>query len=112
MASYQLKIVVKENNFDEFIDSLVDISREIRDEEGCIDFSLYKNLEKLDAYRVFGEWKTRQAMEKHFKKKTFKVLIGAAKVLGSVFEISIGEILEKGSYPLATKKTRLLHEND
>ena len=107
MTSYQLKIVVKENKFDEFIDSLIDVSSEIRDEENCIDFSLYRNLEKMDAYRVLGEWKTHRAMEKHFRNKSFKVLIGAAKVLGKDFEMRISETLEKGSYQFAREKTSL-----
>jgi hypothetical protein len=64
----------------------------------------------MNAYRVFGEWKTRQVMEKHFKKKSFKVLVGAAKVLGSGFEMSIGETLEKGSYPVARKNQTLSRE--
>ena len=110
MASYQLEIIVKENKFEELIDSLIDISSEIRGEEGCINFSLYRDLEKRDAYRVLGEWTTRQTMEQHFKKKSFKVLIGAARVLGKAFEMSIGETLEKGSYPLARKKIKLCYE--
>ncbi|NIP24428.1 MAG: hypothetical protein GWN81_08490 [Phycisphaerae bacterium] len=104
MALYQLRIVVAENKFDEFIESLFSLSSGIRKEQGCLDFSLYKNLEKKDVYRVIGEWKTRQAMEKHFKQKFFPVLIGAVSVLGKDFEMNISETLEKGSYQLAKKK--------
>jgi len=59
---------------------------------------------------VIGEWKTRQAMEKHFKQKSFPVLIGAASVLGKDFEMNISETLEKGRYQLAKKKITL-HPN-
>jgi len=104
---YQLKLVVAKNKFDEFIDSLRFISNGIREEEGCLDFSLYKDLEKKDAYRVSGEWKTRQAMEAHFKRKKFSLLLGAARVLGEDFEMSIDETLEKGSYQLAREKISL-----
>jgi hypothetical protein len=64
---------------------------------------LYSDLEKQNAYSVFGKWKTRQAMEAHFKREKFPVLMGAARVLGEDFEMSIGETLEKGSYPLISK---------
>jgi len=104
MAFYQLRIVVAENNFDEFIESLFSLSSGIRKEQGCMDFSFYRDLAKKDVYRVIGEWKTRQAMEKHFKQKFFPVLIGAASVLGKDFEMNISETLEKGSYQLAKKK--------
>ena len=107
MVTYQLRIVVAEKKFDEFVESLINLSSGIRKEEGCLDFSLYRDLEKKDAFRVLGEWRTRQAMEKHFKHKLFSVLIGAAKVLGKDFEISIGETLEKGSYQLAKEKITL-----
>ena len=66
MVTYQLRIVVAEKKFDEFIESLMNISSGIRKEEGCLDFSLYRDLEKQDAYRVLGEWKTHQAMENAF----------------------------------------------
>ena len=104
MFLYQLTLIVAEEKFDEFIESLKFLSSGIREEEGCLDFSLYRDLEKKDAYRVSGEWQTRQAMEAHFKREKFSVLIGAARVLGEDFEMSVGEILEKGSYQFAKEK--------
>ena len=107
MLVYQLKLVVAEKKFDEFIGSLRLLSSGIREEEGCFDFSFCRDLEKKDAYRVSGEWQTRQAMEAHFKREKFSVLIGAARVLGEDFEMSIGETLEKGSYQFAQEKISL-----
>ena len=107
MISYQLRIVVAEKKFDEFIESLCSLSRGIRKEAGCVGFYLYRDLEKKDVYSVIGEWRTHQAMEKHFKHKLFSVLIGAAKVLSKDFEMSIDENLEKGSYQLAREKITL-----
>ena len=60
MFFYQLKLVVAKNKLEEFVDSLGFLSSGIREEEGCLDFSFYKDLEKKDTYRVLGEWKTRQ----------------------------------------------------
>ena len=107
MFLYQLTLVVPEKKLDEFIDSLRLLSSGIREEQGCLDFSLYRDLEKKDAYRVSGEWKTRQAMEAHFKREKFSVLIGAARVLGEDLEMSIGETLEKGGYQFAKEKISL-----
>jgi len=107
MVLYQLRVVVAESKFNEFRESLLSLSNGIRKEEGCLDFSLYKDLERKDAYSVLGEWKTRQAMEKHFTHESFSVLIGAAKVLGKDFEMSVEETLEKGSYDLAREKITL-----
>ena len=107
MPFYQLRIVVEDNNFEEFIDSLFSLSSGIRKEQGCLNFSLYKDLEKKDVYSVIGKWKSHQAMERHFKQKFFPVLIGAISVLGKNFEMNISETLEKGSYQLAKKKITL-----
>jgi quinol monooxygenase YgiN len=104
VISYQLKLVVAENKLDEFVDSLRYLSSGIRKEQGCLDFSLCRDFQKKNAYRVLGEWKTRQAMEGHFKQEKFSVLIGAARVLGEDFEMSIGETLEKGCYQFAQEK--------
>ncbi len=54
-----------------------------------------------------GEWQTRQAMEAHFKREKFSVLIGAARVLGQDFEMCICETLEKGGYQFAKEKISL-----
>jgi len=109
---YQLTIVVSEKKLDEFIGSLRHLSSEIREEQGCLDFSLYRDLEKKDAYRVSGEWETRQAMEAHFKRENFSVLIGAAGVLAECFEMSIGETLGNGGYRFAKEKISLHPEKD
>ena len=95
MFLYQLKIVVAEKKRDEFIDSLRFLSNEIREEQGCLDFSLYRDLEKKNAYSVLGKWKMRQAMEDHFKQEKFPVLMGAARVLGEDFEMSIPKFWKK-----------------
>ena len=110
MFSYQLTLVIEEQKRDEFINALRFLSSGIRKEKGCLDFGLYRDLEKKDAYRVSGEWKTPQAMEAHFKRKQFTVLIGAARVLGEDLEMSIAETLEKGSYQLAHQKISLQAE--
>ena len=107
MFFYQLKLVVAKNKLEEFVDSLGFLSSGIREEEGCLDFSFYKDLEKKDTYRVLGEWKTRQVMEAHFKREKFSVLIGAARVLGEDFKLSISENLEKGGYPFAQEKVSM-----
>lgn len=103
----QLKITVAEQKLDEFIDTLRSLADEIRKEDGCLYFSFYRDLTRKEVYRVSGEWKSRQAMEAHFKRKQFTVLIGAARVLGEDFEMSIGQTLERGRYRFAQEKTSL-----
>jgi quinol monooxygenase YgiN len=101
---YQIKIVIKQYKTDEFVKSMRSFSRKIRQEKGCLGYSLYRDSEKENTYSVVGEWKTRPAMEKHFKTQNFEVLIGAARVLGETFEMNIAEILETGGFKLAREQ--------
>ena len=96
MHLYQLRVVIQENKLDEFIDSLRFLSKEIREEQGCIDFSFHCDLENKNVYTLLGKWKTSQAMEDHFKREKFSVLMGAAKVLGEDYKMSIGKTVDIG----------------
>jgi quinol monooxygenase YgiN len=97
---YQIKIELKKYKTDEFVQSMRSFSRKIRKEKGCLGYSVYRDSDKDNTYSVVGEWKTRQAMEKHFKTQNFEVLIGAARVLGETFEINIAEVQKTGGFKL------------
>ena len=104
MLFYQIKIVIKQYKTDEFVKSMRSFSRKIREEKGCLGYSLYRDSEKENTFSVVGEWKTRPAMEKHFKTQNFEVLIGAARVLGETFEMNIAEGLKTGGFELAREQ--------
>jgi quinol monooxygenase YgiN len=101
LFNYLIKILVKQYKTDEFMKNMQSLSPTIRKEKGCMGYNVYKHSENENAYTVVGEWKTRQAMEKHFLTDDFKVLIGAAKVLGEAFEMNIAEVSKTGSFDLA-----------
>ena len=107
MYSYHIKLDIKKDKLDEFVGTLVELSDEYRKEKGCIDISLYRDIEKKFAYSLVGEWETLKDMENHFRKKNFSVLIGAAKVLGENLQMNISEPQETGSFELAKKKIEL-----
>ena len=94
MFMYQIILVVKKNKRDEFIECMLSLLEEFRKEKGLLDVSFYRNIEKENTYIMIGEWRTRQAMEKHFKNKHFLVLIGAVRVLAETYEMNIGEMSE------------------
>ena len=104
MLIYDLKIEIKPSKADEFIDSMSSLLRSIRKEKGCLDLSVYRNSERENTFIVVGEWKTQQAMDKHFKTHDFEVLIGAARVLGETFEMKIAEVSKTGGLELAREQ--------
>jgi quinol monooxygenase YgiN len=97
---YQIKIVIKQYKTDEFVKSMRSFSRKIRKEKDCLGYSVYRDSEKENTYSVVGKWKTRQAMEKHFRTQTFEVLMGAARVLGETFEMNIAEVVKTADFEL------------
>lgn len=101
--SYQAKIVAKDYKTDEFIGCLRALLPEFREGKGCLACNLYQDIEKENTYSLVAEWQTRKAMEKHFQTLDFEVFIGAARVLGDAFEMSISEVKEKGGYKLAMR---------
>ncbi len=104
MLIYQIKIVIKQYKTDEFVKSMRSFSRKIRKEKDCLAYSVYRDFEKENTFSVIGEWRTRNAMEKHFRTQDFEVLIGAARVLGETFEMNIGEALKTGGFKLAREQ--------
>ena len=104
MSTYQIKIEVKPYKTDEFVKSMRSFSRRIREQKGCLDFSLYQDSDKENTYLVVGDWETRQAMDRHFKTKDFELLIGAARVLGETFSMNIAEVSKTGGYELAREQ--------
>ena len=101
MLIYQIQIEIKPYKTDEFVESMRSFSKGIRKQKGCLGYSVYRNFEKKNTYSVVGEWKTQQAMEKHFKTRDFEVLIGAARVLGKTFEMKVAEVVKAGGLELA-----------
>ena len=104
MSLYQIKIVIQEYKIDEFVDSLRSLVAGFRKENGCLDYSVYQNCDAEHAFCIVAEWETNAAMQKHFKTQKFEVLIGAARVLGETFEMSMAKVMESGSFELVSYK--------
>ena len=107
MYSCQIRIMFKEEKIFEFIEFLSSIREALRKEKGCLSLNLYRDIEKENSYGVISEWKTREDMDKHFKRTQFSLLVGAANTLGEDYELKIEETLERGNFQLAREKIRL-----
>ena len=104
MHTYQIKIDIKPYKLDEFTKSMHDLSPKIRKQKGCLGYTVYRDLERENTYILVGEWRTRQAMEKHFQTHDFEVLVGAARVLCETFTMNIAKVTETGSFELAREQ--------
>ena len=91
MFCYSLKIAAKRYKTEELLDSLNSFSEEFRSERGCLEYHIYRDNISPDTFIVFAEWQTYQDMQRHLRSKDFKILVGAAKVLGASSELLITE---------------------
>ncbi len=104
MLIYQIKIGIKPYKSEEFVKSMHSFSSKIRKQKGCLGYNVYKDTHEENAYCLFGEWKSRKSMEKHFRTHEFEVVIGAARVLGNTFAMNIAEVSNSGGFDLAKKE--------
>ena len=72
MFFYQIKVVVKENKVDEFIESLRSLSSGFRKEKGCLEFSMYRDTEKENTFIVLESGKHAQPWTSILRTKTSK----------------------------------------
>jgi len=107
MFIYQIKIEIKPYKSDEFIQSMRSFLPKICKQKGCLSYSVYQDSEMENIYILVGEWKTRQAMETHFRTLDFEVVIGAARVLGEKFSMNIAEVSKTGGIELASEQIEL-----
>ena len=112
MIHYLIKVVLKLYKDDEFIATMRKLSDKIRKEEDCARFELYRDVEKDYAFTMMGVWKSREGMEKHFQNYNYKIMVGAAKVLGESFEMKIAEQLDKDGLELVRELSKPKSELD
>ena len=99
-----IKIVVKKYKKEEFIECMHLYQAKILRQTGCLSYDLYKDLDEENTYLLVGEWKTAQAMEKHFQTREYELSLGAAKVLCNTFKIETSEVLHIGNHDWARQQ--------
>ena len=73
MPLYQIKIVIQEYKTDEFVDNLHSLVSGFRKEKGCLDYSVYQDLDEEHAFCLVAEWETHETMQQHFLTQDFEV---------------------------------------
>ena len=105
-----IKVVVKKYKNEEFLEFMNMSMAKILRQTGCLSYDLYKDLDEENTCLLVGEWKTAQAMEKHFQTREYELLLGAAMVLGDTFEMETTKVLHIGNLGWARKQIKS-HKN-
>lgn len=67
MIKITAKHIVKENCAEELLKVLKELVIKSRLEEGCISYSLYKDIESDNVYTIIEEWQDIESLHNHFK---------------------------------------------
>lgn len=90
------KALVNEENLEVFRREALELVKNSREEDGCIEYSLYEDLERNSVLTFVEKWRDREAIEKHESTDFFKEKIGRLKEHSEEIEISLNrEILQR-----------------
>lgn len=79
MIKITARHTVKENCVEELIKILKELVEKSRQEEGCISYSLYKDIEQDNIYTIIEEWQNMENLYNHFQTAHFKTLTEKVK---------------------------------
>ncbi|MCD4741364.1 MAG: antibiotic biosynthesis monooxygenase [Desulfobacteraceae bacterium] len=69
------KHYVKPEKIEEFIGLCKNLVEETLKEEGCIEYGLYQDSEKLEILTMIEEWKDENSLGEHFDSRHFKEIV-------------------------------------
>ncbi|MGI9538097.1 MAG: putative quinol monooxygenase [Desulfocapsaceae bacterium] len=91
MFCYFFRIGAKRYKTEELLANVEAFPNRFHRERGCLGYDIFCDLDRPDTFTMVAKWQNYQDMQKHFQTLDFKILIGAAKVLGASSEVLITE---------------------
>ncbi len=65
----------------EFLQTVLFIIKSVREEQGCLSYHFYQDMEVGNKYRLVGKWAKQEDMNEHLRSDTFSILLGAMNLL-------------------------------
>lgn len=75
MITITANIEALKNSEVKFIELIGELIKKSRLEDGCIEYTLYKNKDKVDSYIIIEKWESMESIEKHNKSEHFTRII-------------------------------------
>ena len=73
----------------ELVQTLLSMIASMKQEPGCLNYSLYCNMEDRNLLNVLEEWQTREDLDCHFRSEMFGILLGTRTLLSEPHKIRI-----------------------
>ena len=87
MVSITIKVAVPEEKQTEFLQTGVDIVRNARNETGCLEAHIHRDLENENSFHMVMEWESQSLIESFIRSRNFSALIGAMRFLSDTPDI-------------------------
>jgi quinol monooxygenase YgiN len=92
-----IKVVAKgyflEGKAEEAIKLYEELVEKTRTEEGCISYSLFRDIEDDSILTMIEEWESKDALDKHFKTEHFTKLVPMIGKLRKSSEVNIYKLV-------------------
>ncbi|HQK54515.1 MAG TPA: putative quinol monooxygenase [Sedimentibacter sp.] len=92
-----IKVVAKgyflEGKAEEAIKLYEELVEKTRKEEGCISYSLFRDIEDDSILTMIEEWESKDALDKHFKTEHFTRLVPMIGKLRKSSEVNIYKLV-------------------
>jgi quinol monooxygenase YgiN len=73
----------------EFKQTLLSMIGPTENENGCLRFAAFCDIENQNRFNLIGEWKTRQDLDNHIRSYRFGVLLGSKSLLNEPIRLQI-----------------------
>jgi len=73
----------------ELVQTILSMNGALKKEAGCMNCTLFVNIEDQNHLTLFEDWKTRKDLDHHLQSEMFGVLLGTKSLLVEPLEIQI-----------------------
>jgi quinol monooxygenase YgiN len=94
----------------EVVQTLLSMIEPATKEAGCINYTVFCDIEDKNRFSMLGEWETREDLNHHFMSHRFGALLGTKSLLGSPMQIQIHTISQsEGMEAIEAARRNIVH---
>lgn len=87
-----LKMVVRPEKREDFLEIIRGILEPTRVENGCLDYSFYQDFEDNNSFVILEQWANQQDLERFVRSENYRQLLAAMELLTEPPEVKINAI--------------------
>ena len=69
--------------------TLLAFIKQPKNEEGCLSYAIFSDIEDKNVFNLISEWDTQQYLDQHMRSDRFSILLGTKSLLSKPLKIQI-----------------------